>query len=160
MVRFFLFILFAIISNNVIASVQGKTLICDKDSRGYKFISKDKVEVLSIKFDELSINSINHLYELAENVILIKKPLIEFNKNKNSKPIGWIFRRTLDYVSLDYVNGDWSRKFSWKCEVVSSTELDKRLKNTLGKLINFSKNNFNSSILKSHRIIKVENTKK
>ena len=140
MVRFFLFILFAIISNNAIASVQGKTLICDKDSRGYKFISKDKVEVLSIKFDELSINSINHLYELAENVILIKKPLIEFNKNKNSKPIGWIFRRTLDYVSLDYVNGDWIRKFLWSCEITSSDQMEKRLKNKIDKLIKSSGN--------------------
>ncbi len=140
MVRFFLFILFAIISNNAIASVQGKTLICDKDSRGYKFISKDKVEILSIKFDELSINSINHLYELAENVILIKKPLIEFNKNKNSKPIGWIFRRTLDYVSLDYVNGDWSRRFLWSCKITSSDQLDKRLKIKIEKLIKSSVN--------------------
>ena len=140
MVRFFLFILFAIISNNAIASVQGKTLICDKDSRGYKFISKDKVEVLSIKFDELSINSINHLYELAENVILIKKPLIEFNKNKNSKPIGWIFRRTLDYVSLDYVNGDWSRKFLWSCEITSLEQMEKRLKNKINELIKSSGN--------------------
>ena len=140
MVRFFLFILFAIISNNAIASVQGKTLICDKDSRGYKFISKDKVEILSIKFDELSINSINHLYELAENVILIKKPLIEFNKNKNSKPIGWIFRRTLDYVSLDYVNGDWSRKFLWSCEITSLEQMEKRLKNKINELIKSSGN--------------------
>ena len=140
MFKFILFILFSIISNNVIASVQGKTLICDKDSRGYKFISKDKVEVLSIKFDELSINSINHLYELAENVILIKKPLIEFNKNKNSKPIGWIFRRTLDYVSLDYVNGDWSRRFLWSCKITSSDQLDKRLKNKIEKLIKSSVN--------------------
>ena len=133
MVRFFLFILFAIIFNNAIASVQGKTLICDRDSRGYKFISKDTVEVLSIKLDELSINSINHLYELAENVILIKKPLIEFNKDKNSKPIGWIFRRTLDYVSLDYINGDWNRKFSWSCEITSLDQLKERIKK---KLIN------------------------
>ena len=140
MFKFILFILFSIISNNVIASVQGKTLICDKDSRGYKFISKDKVEVLSIKFDELSINSINHLYELAENVILIKKPLIEFNKNKNSKPIGWIFRRTLDYVSLDYVNGDWSRRFLWSCKITSSDQLDKRLKNKIENLIKSSVN--------------------
>ena len=138
MVRFFLFILFAIISSNAIASVQGKTLICDKDRRGYKFISKDKVEVLSIKFDELSINSINHSYELAENAILIKKPLIEFYKDKKSKPIGWIFRRTLDYVSLDYVKGDWSRRFLWSCKITSSDQLDKRLKNKIEKLIKAS----------------------
>ncbi len=140
MVRFFLFILFAITSNNETASVQGKTLICDKDSRGYKFISKDKVEVLSIKFDELSINSINHLYELAENVILIKKPLTEFNKDKKSKPIGWIFRRTLDYVSLDYINGDWNRKFLWSCQIVKTDQLENRLKNKINKLIKASDN--------------------
>ena len=140
MVRFFLFILFAILSNNAIGSVQGKTLICDKDSRGYKFISKDKVEVLSIKFDGLSINSKNYLYELAENVILIKKPLVDFNKDKNSKPIGWIFRRTLDYVSLDYVKGDWSRRFLWSCKITSSDQLDKMLKNKIEKLIKASEN--------------------
>ena len=140
MVRFFLFILFAITSNNSIASVQGETLICDKDSRGYKFISKDKVEVLSIKFDELNINSINHSYELVENAILIKKPITEFKKDKKSKPIGWIFRRTLDYVSLDYVNGDWSRRFLWSCKIISSYQLYKRLKNKIDKLITASGN--------------------
>ena len=140
MVRFFLFILFSIIFNNAIASVQGKTLICDKDNRGYKFISKDTVEVLSIKLDELSINSINLSYELTENAILIKKPLIKFNKVKNPKPIGWIFRRNLDYVSLDYVNGDWSRRFLWSCKITSSDQLDKRLKNKIEKLVKASGN--------------------
>ena len=138
MIRIFSFILFVIISNNAIATITGKTLICDKDRRGYNFISKDKVEVLSINIDELNIISINHSYKLAENAIFIQQPLVKFHKEKITKPMGWIFRRNLDYVSLDYVNGDWSRKFSWKCEVVSSNQLDKRLKNTLGKIINFS----------------------
>ena len=134
MKRLLLFILFAIISNNAIANIKGKTLICDKDSRGYKFISKDKVLVSNINLNRLNINYINHSYELAENAILIKKPLKNFNKDKNSKPIGWIFRRTLDYVSLDYVNRDWSRKFLWSCEITTSDQLDKRLKNQIDKL--------------------------
>ena len=134
MVRFFLFILFAIIFNNAIASVQGKTLICDRDSRGYKFISKDKVEVLSIKFDGLNINSINHSYELSENAIFINEISMELNMETKPKPIGWIFRRTLDYVGLVYVNGDWSRKFFWSCEVISLKSLKTRLKNKLNKL--------------------------
>ena len=134
MVRFFLFILFAITFNNAFASLQGVTLICDKDTRGYKFISKDKVKVLNINFDELNINSVNHSYELAENAILIKKLLTEFNIGKKSKPIGWIFRKTLDYVSLDYVNGDWSRRFLWSCKITSSDQLDKSLKNEIDKL--------------------------
>ena len=140
MVRFFLFMLFVITFTNTFASVQGVTLICDKGSKGYKFISKDKVKVLSIKSDGLNINSINHSYELAENAILIKNPITEFNKGKNSKPIGWIFRRTLDYVSLDYVNGDWSRKFLWSCEITSSDKMEKRLKNKIDKLIKSSGN--------------------
>ena len=132
MVRFF-FILFAITSNNAIASVHGKSLICDKDNRGYRFISKDKVEVLSTKFDRQNINSIYHSYELTESAILIKNPITEFNKEKKSKTIGWIFRRTLDYVSLDYVNGDWSRRFLWSCNIISSEQLYKRLKNKINK---------------------------
>ena len=132
MVRFF-FILFAITSNNAIASVHGKSLICDKDNRGYRFISKDKVEVLSTKIDRQNINSIYYSYELTENAILIKNPITEFNKEKKSKPIGWIFRRTLDYVSLDYVNGDWSRRFLWSCNIISSKQLYKRLKNKINK---------------------------
>ena len=132
------FIIFVISTNNTIATILGESLICDKDRRGYNFISKDEVEVVSINFDELNIISINHSYNLTENAIFIQQPLMEFHKEKIFKPIGWIFRRNLDYVSLDYVNGDWSRKFSWKCEVVSSNQLDKRLKNTLGKIINFS----------------------
>ncbi len=143
MIRIFSLILFVIISNNAIATIKGKTLICDKDKRGYNFISKNKVEVLSINFDELNIISINHSYKLAENTIFIQQPLVKFHKEKVTKPIGWIFRRNLDYVSLDYINGDWSRKFSWKCEVVSSNELEIRLKNTLDKLINFSEKNIN-----------------
>ncbi len=142
MIRIFSFILFVTISNNAIATIKGMTLICDKDRRGYSFISEDKVEVLSINFDELNIFSINHSYNLDENAIFIQQPLEKFHKEKITKPMGWIFRRNLDYVSLDYVNGDWSRKFSWKCEIVSSNNLDKRLKNTLGKLINFSEKKF------------------
>ena len=140
MIKIFSFILFVIISNNAIATIKGNTLICDKDRRGYNFITEDKVEVLSVNFNELNIISINHSYQLSENTIFIKKPLKEFNKDKKSKPIGWIFRRTLDYVSLDYVNGDWSRKFLWSCEITSSDQMEKRLKNKIDKLIKSSGN--------------------
>ena len=140
MIKIFSFILFVIISNKAIATVKGNTLICDKDRRGYNFITEDKVEVLSVNLNKLNINSINHSYQLSENTIFIKKPLKEFNKDKKSKPIGWIFRRTLDYVSLDYVNGDWSRKFLWSCEITSSDKMEKRLKNKIDKLIKSSGN--------------------
>ena len=136
MVRIFSLILLVIISNNVFASIQGQTLICDKDRRGYIFMTENKVQALSINFDELNIISISHSYKLTENVIFIQQPLMELNKENINKPIGWIFRRNLDYVSLDYVNGDWSRKFSWGCEVVSLNQLNKRLKSKLQTLIN------------------------
>ena len=136
MVRIFSLILLVIISNNVVASIQDQTLICDKDRRGYIFMTENKVQALSINFDELNIISISHSYKLTENVIFIQQPLTELNKENINKPIGWIFRRNLDYVSLDYVNGDWSRKFSWECEVVSFNQLNKRLKSKLQKLIN------------------------
>ena len=141
MIKLFSFILFLIISNNAIATVKGKTLICDKDKRGYNFLTKDKVEVYSINFDELNIISINHSYELAGNAIFIQRPLMEFNKEKITKPIGWIFRRNLDYVSLDFIDGDWRRKFLWSCEITSSKGLETRLKNKLNKLIKPSKKN-------------------
>ena len=141
MIKLFSFILFLLISNNAIATVKGKTLICDKDKRGYNFLTKDKVEVYSINFDELNIISINHSYELAGNAIFIQRPLMEFNKEKITKPIGWIFRRNLDYVSLDFINGDWRRKFLWSCEITSSKGLETRLKNKLNKLIKPSKKN-------------------
>ncbi len=136
MVRIFSLILLVIISNNVVASIQDQTLICDKDRRGYIFMTENKVQALSINFDELNIISISHSYKLTENVIFIQQPLTELNKENINKPIGWIFRRNLDYVSLDYVNGDWSRKFSWGCEVVSLNQLNNRLKSKLQKLIN------------------------
>ena len=141
MIRIFLFI-FVIISNKAIATIQGKTLICDKDRRGYIFITEDKVKVLSINFDELNIISINHSYELTENAVFIQQPLTVLHKEKKTKPIGWIFRRNLDYVSLNYVNGDWSRKFLWRCEITSSNKLETRLKNALDKLIFTSKKKF------------------
>ncbi len=136
MVRIFSLILLVIISNNVVASIQDQTLICDKDRRGYIFMTENKVQALSINFDELNIISISHSYKLTENVIFIQQPLTELYKENINKPIGWIFRRNLDYVSLDYVNGDWSRKFSWGCEVVSLNQLNNRLKSKLQKLIN------------------------
>ena len=131
MVRIFSLILLIIFSNNAISSIQDQTLICDKDRRGYIFITENKVQVLSINFDELNIISISHTYKLTENVIFIQQPLPKLKKENITKPIGWIFRRNLDYVSLDYVNGDWNRKFSWGCEVVSSSQLHKRLKSKL-----------------------------
>ena len=96
MIRIFSFLLLVIISNKAIATIKGKTLICDKDRRGYNFISKDEVEGVSINFDELNIISINHSYKLAEYVIFIQQPLVKFQKEKITKPIGWIFRRNLD----------------------------------------------------------------
>ena len=132
--RLFLFIFCLIISNKAVGSVQGKTLICDKDRSGYNFISKYKFEVLSINFYELNIISINHSYELAENAIFIYEISMELNIETKPKPIGWIFRRNLDYVGLVYVNGDWSRKFFWSCEVISLKSLKTRLKNKLNKL--------------------------
>ena len=133
MIRVFFLIIFVISSNKVIATIQGKSLICDKDSRGYNFITKDNVEVLSVNFDQLKIISINHSYQLNENSIFINRPIKVTSKYQKSKPIGWIFRRTLDYVSLEYVNGDWNRKFLWSCQIVKSDQLKNRLKK---KLIN------------------------
>ena len=140
MIRIFSFILFVIISKNVIANVKGNSLICDKDRRGYNFITEDKVEVLSVNFNKQNIISIDHSYQLSENTIFIQQPLKQFNKDKIFKPIGWIFRRTLDYVSLDYVNGDWSRKFLWSCEITSSDQMGKRLKIKIDKLIKSNRN--------------------
>ena len=130
MFRIFLFIFLFIISNNSIASIQGETLICDDDRRGYNFISKDKVEISIVNLDDFNIVSLTYLYELAENVIFIKQPETEFNK---TKMIGWIFRRNLDYVSLYYERGDLSRKFLWSCEITSLKELETRLNNKLNK---------------------------
>ena len=53
MKRIFSLILLIIISNKAIASVKGETLICDKDTRGYNFISKNEVKILGINLNEL-----------------------------------------------------------------------------------------------------------
>ena len=130
MFRIFLFIFLFIISNNSIASVQGETLICDDDRRGYNFIDKDKVEISIVNLDDFNIVSLTYLYELSENAIFIKEPEKELNK---AKIIGWIFRRNLDYVSLYYKRGDLSRKFLWSCEITSLKELETRLNNKFNK---------------------------
>ncbi len=135
MKRIFSLILFVIFSNEVIASVEGKTIICDKDTRGFDFISKDKVKISSINLNKLVIFSVNHSYEVAENVIFIQQPITALDKEEKPRPIGWIFRRNLDYVSLDYINGDWSRRFLWSCEITSSEQLNIRIKNKLNDLI-------------------------
>ena len=135
MKRIFSLILFVIFSNEVIASVEGETIICDKDTRGYDFISKDKVKISSINLNKLVIFSVNHSYEVAENAIFIQQPITVLDKEETPKVIGWIFRRNLDYVSLDYINGDWSRRFLWSCEITTSEQLDIRIKNKLNDLI-------------------------
>ena len=132
---FLLFLLF--FSNQVFASVAGETLICDKDTRGYYFISDNKVKISSINLNELKIFSVNHLYELTESKILIKQSFVSLSKEKSltTRAIGWIFRRNLDYVSLNYNNGDWNRKFSWTCEITSLSQLQLRINEKLNKLI-------------------------
>ena len=135
MKRIFTLILFVIFSNEVIASVEGETIICDKDTRGYNFISKDKVKISSINLNKLVIFSVNHSYEVAENAIFIQQPITALDKEEKPRPIGWIFRRNLDYVSLDYINGDWSRRFLWSCEITTSEQLNIRIKNKLNDLI-------------------------
>ena len=140
MKRIFSLILFVIFSNEVIASVEGETIICDKDTRGYSFISKDKVKISSINLNKLDIFSVNHSYEVAENAIFIQQPITALDKEEKPRPIGWIFRRNLDYVSLDYINGDWSRKFLWSCEITTSEQLDIRIKNKLNDLIKVNGN--------------------
>ena len=135
MKRIFSLILFVIFSNEVIASVEGETIICDKDTRGYNFISKDKVKISSINLKKLDIFSVNHSYEVAENAIFIQQPITALDKEEKPRPIGWIFRRNLDYVSLDYINGDWSRRFLWSCEITTSEQLNIRIKNKLNDLI-------------------------
>jgi hypothetical protein len=135
MKRIFSLMLFVVISNKVIASVEGETLICDKDTRGYNFISKNEVKISGINLNELNTFSVNHSYEIAENAIFIQQPLAVMDKEATARPIGWIFRRNLDYVSLDYVNGDWSRKFLWTCEVTTSEQLNIRIENKLNELI-------------------------
>ena len=135
MKRIFSLILFVIFSNEVIASVEGETIICDKDTRGYDFISKDKVKISSINLNKLVIFSVNHSYEVAENAIFIQQPITALDKEEKPRPIGWIFRRNLDYVSLDYINGDWSRRFLWSCEITTSEQLNIRIKNKLNDLI-------------------------
>ena len=135
MKRIFSLILFVIFSNEVIASVEGETIICDKDTRGYDFISKDKVKISSINLNKLVIFSVNHSYEVAENAIFIQQPITALDKEEKPRPIGWIFRRNLDYVSLDYINGDWSRRFLWSCEITTSEQLNIRIKNKLNYLI-------------------------
>ena len=143
MKRIFLLILFVIFSNEVIASLEGETIICDKDTRGYDFISKDKVKISSINLNKLDIFSVNHSYEVAENAIFIQQPITALDKEVKPRPIGWIFRRNLDYVSLNYINGDWSRKFLWSCEITTSEQLEIRIKNKLNDLIKVNGKNFN-----------------
>ena len=138
MKRIFSLILFVIISNKAVASLEGEILICDKDTRGYHFISKNEVKITFINLNKLNTSSINHSYEVAENAIFIKQPITSLDKEENLRPIGWIFRRNLDYVSLDYVNGDWSRKFLWSCEITTSNKLYIRIKNKLNELIKAS----------------------
>ena len=136
MIRFFfLFLLF--FSNEVIASVTGKTLICDDNTRGYHFISENKVSALSINLEELKIITHDHFYQLTNHLIFIKQisNLKEKEDNLKSKSIGWIFRRSLDYVQLENINGDYNQKFLWSCQITEFLKLKLELNNKLKKII-------------------------
>ena len=87
MKRIFSLILFVIISNKVISSVEGETLICDEDRRGYNFISKDEVKVSGINLNELKTFSINYSYKINENAIFIQQPHLALDKKKHLKPL-------------------------------------------------------------------------
>ena len=76
------------VSNNAIASLESKVLICDKDKRGYNFISKDQVEISAINLNELNKFSTNHFYELAENAIFYQQLVTELNKEKKLSLLG------------------------------------------------------------------------
>jgi len=137
MIRFFfLFLLF--FSNEVIASVTGKTLICDDNTRGYHFISEKKVSALSINLEELRIITHDYFYELTNHLIYIKhiSNLKDKEDNLKSKSIGWIFRRSLDYVQLENINGDYNQKFLWSCQITEFHKLKLELNNKLKKIIN------------------------
>ena len=56
--------------------MEGVSLICDKHTRSYIFISKDKLKFSGINLNELNTFSVNHSYEVAENAIFIQQPLI------------------------------------------------------------------------------------
>ena len=91
----------------------------------------------------LLINIIEHFYELTENVIFIKQPfdLIEKGNNLISRPVGWIFRRNLDYVQLKQnINGDWNQKFLWNCEVKKLQTLLLEIYNKLTKTSDYKSN--------------------
>ena len=94
----FSFLLLIVISNKAIASLEGETLICDKDTRGYNFISKDIVKVSGINLNKLKIFSINHSYEINENAIFIQQPLTVLDKEETPRPIGWISTRGKDGI--------------------------------------------------------------
>ena len=142
LIRFF-FLFLLLFNNEAIASVTGKTLICDNNTKGYHFISENKVNVLNLNLHEFKITTIQHFYELTENVIFIKQPfdlienLIEKEDNLRSRPVGWIFRRNLDYVQLKQdINGDWHQKFLWNCEVTKLQTLILKINNKLKNIRN------------------------
>ena len=61
--------------------MEGKTLICDKYTRGHIFISKDKVKFSGINLNELNTFCVNHSYEVAEKAIFIQQPLMALDLN-------------------------------------------------------------------------------
>ena len=140
MIKLFSFFLCLIICNKAIATDIEEALICDKDGRGFIFVTEDNVKVLHISLSEFKIISITHSYQLAEYAILIKKPSIELYRYKKSKIIGWIFRKNLDYVLLYNVNEDWNRKFLWSCKKNPSDLLKQKLKNKIDHFMKVGKN--------------------
>ena len=56
----------------------------------YNFVTKDKVEFLSIDFEELKIISIHYSYHINDNSIFINKPTKEFYNEKSKPTVGYL----------------------------------------------------------------------
>jgi len=113
MIKILIIILLIIISNKSFASLEGKTLICFNDTRGYNFISKDKVEISGIDLNKLNTFFFNYKYEVDKDVIYIEHELSKRDKEEGfvPRPIGRIWRDNLDYETFKKVNGKWEVEF-------------------------------------------------
>lgn len=136
-------LLFIFFATPVYASLKGKTLICDKDTRMLSFIDNNEFVFFSIDMPDLKTSSDTWKYKLVKNFILIIQPKSAWNSEKKKfedKIIFLINRKTLIAEKITRYQSPIQTKYLWNCELSNQVSSKNRVIKKLNELIKGSGN--------------------
>ena len=133
-----LILLMIFFSTPVYASLEGKTLICDKDMRMLSFISDKEFDFFSIDMSNLKASSEIWTYQLVKNYILIIQPKGNWNteqKKFEDKILVLINRKTLIAERIISYQSPIQTEYLWDCELANQENSKKRVTKKLNEII-------------------------